>query len=217
MIKLKIAIIEDDIDLLTLIGQMCIDLNYDIFEFRTYEDFIFRYSSILPNLIITDRNLPGKNGNELIKSIKKIDPTIPIIMISGSNSTENILEALNLGADDFIAKPFHAEVLAIKINKILAKHIKNQEINLTLQSEIRLVKNNEIEVFLTSIEYKIFELLFENINDFVTRDLLHQQNNSRSLDVHINKLRKKIKELNLEIETIRSSGYRLKKKNLVKQ
>ncbi len=214
MEKQRIAIIEDEIELLQLLGSMCTDLNFESHEFRTYEDFIFKFSSIEPHLIITDRNLPGTNGNELIRSIRKIDSKIPIIMISGSNSSENIVDALKLGADDFISKPFHPDILTLKINKILAQNLNLANQDLIVKKENRIIKVGDQEVFLTNLEFKIFEQLYNNIDEFVNRENLLEQDHSRSLDVHINKIRKKIAPLNYVIETIRSAGYRLKKNSL---
>jgi DNA-binding response OmpR family regulator len=207
--KHRIAIIEDEIELLELLGSLCKDLGFESFEYRTYEDFIFRYPTILPNLIITDRNLPGINGNELIKTIREIDNKIPIIMISGSNAPENVVNALNLGADDFISKPFHPDILVAKINKILGQT--KIESELLINSNSKVIQKDNKEVFLTNLEFKIFERLHLKINDFVPRETLMEKDNSRSLDVHINKLRKKIAEIDYSIETVRSSGYRLKK------
>ncbi len=213
MKKHTIAIIEDEIELLNMLGLMCRDLKHSSFEFRTFEDFIFKFPTINPDLIITDRNLPGSNGNVLIESIRKLDTKIPILMISGSNAQENIIEALRLGADDFISKPFHPEVLALKIAKLFNK----PNDDLYLDPSQRLVRSNELSVYLTVIEFKIFEKLYHNFESFVARDTLLQSENSRSLDVHINKLRKKLKSFNLSLETIRGTGYCLKKSEVLKQ
>lgn len=213
MEKQRIAIIEDEIELLQLLGSMCNDLNFESHEFRTCEDFIFKFSKIDPHLIITDRNLPGTNGNELIKSIRKIDAKIPIIMISGSNTSENIVDALKLGADDFISKPFHPDVLTLKINRILNQNLYPANSNLIVEKDNRILKMGDKEAFLTNIEFKIFDQLYKNIDNFVNRKNLLEQDQSRSLDVHINKIRKKIAPLDYVIETIRSAGYRLKKNN----
>jgi DNA-binding response OmpR family regulator len=203
----KIAIIEDEIELLQMLGSMCRDLNLESYEYRTYEDFIFKFSIVKPDLIITDRNLPAASGITLIEAIRKLNQTVPIIMISGSDSKENMLEALNLGASDFISKPFHPEVLGIKIRKFLQPIKKDILIDHTQ----RLITANDLSVYLTTIEFKIFDCLYKNFEKFVLREDLLSNEHSRSLDVHINKLRKKIKSFNLSIETQRGAGYCLKK------
>lgn len=203
----KIAIIEDEIELLQMLGSMCRDLNLESYEYRTFEDFIFKFSVVKPDLIITDRNLPAANGNTLVESIRKVNQTIPIIMISGSNSKENMIEALNLGANDFISKPFHPEVLALKIRKFL-QPIKKE---ILIDYSQRLITANDLSVYLTTLEFKIFECLYKNFDKFVLREDLLTNEHSRSLDVHINKLRKKIKSFDLCIETQRGAGYCLKK------
>ncbi len=206
----KVVIIEDDIELLSIIADLCKNLNCETFEFRTFEDFIYKYEAIKPDLIITDRNLPGLSGNELIKSIRSNDKKTPIVMISGSLATEDNIEALNLGANDFITKPFSFEVFLIKIKRFLNQTDDMVGDEIIFLPDQKIIKKRDIEILLTDIEWRIFEMLFKTNQNFASRDELHPDKKSRSLDVHINKLRKKISPLKLEIDTVRNKGYRLK-------
>jgi DNA-binding response OmpR family regulator len=206
----KVVIIEDDIDLLNIISDLCKKNNFDCYEFRTFEDFIYKYSHIKPDLIITDLNLPGQSGKETIKSIRLLNKRVPIIMISGSQSSDDNVEALNLGANDFIIKPFNFDVFFAKIKNLLKKPEAEPINEIYFFPDQKLIKKNKIEVSLTAIESKIFEALFKLQHNFATREELHKCDKSRSLDVHINNLRKKISLIDLEINAIRNKGYRLK-------
>lgn len=210
MKKRKVVIIEDEIDLLSIISDLCKDLDCETYEYRTYEDFIYNYEILKPDLIITDRNLPGLNGNELIKSIRITDKNVPIVMISGSLSERDNIEALTLGANDFITKPFSFEVFLIKVKRFLKLTNNITDAEIIFIPEQKIVKKGDVEISLTEIESRIFKILFNRNYNFASRNQLHNENKSRSLDVHINKLRKKISSLNLEIDTVRNKGYRLK-------
>lgn len=121
-----------------------------------------------PSLIILDVTLPDGNGFDLYKSeLSKMN--IPVIFLTACDTEENIVEVLNMGASDYITKPFRPLELIARINKILHKKtIKIKDITIDMNKMI-VTKNNEI-INLTTLEYKILNLLIENINKVVTRD-----------------------------------------------
>ena len=166
-----------------------------------------------PSLIILDVTLPDGNGFDLYKSeLSKMN--IPIIFLTACDTEENIVEVLNMGASDYITKPFRPLELIARINKILHKKtIKIKDITIDMNKMI-VTKNNEI-INLTTLEYKILNLLIENINKVVTRDRIidsiwewtGNEVNDNTITVYMKRIREK---LNSDIIiTIKGIGYRI--------
>ena len=166
-----------------------------------------------PSLIILDVTLPDGNGFDLYKSeLSKMN--IPVIFLTACDTEENIVEVLNMGASDYITKPFRPLELIARINKILHKMtIKIKDITIDMNKMI-VTKNNEI-INLTTLEYKILNLLIENINKVVTRDRIidsiwewtGNDVNDNTITVYMKRIREK---LNSDIiVTIKGIGYRI--------
>ena len=166
-----------------------------------------------PSLIILDVTLPDGNGFDLYKSeLSKMN--IPIIFLTACDTEESIVEVLNMGASDYITKPFRPLELIARINKILHKKtIKIKDITIDMNKMI-VTKNNEI-INLTTLEYKILNLLIENINKVVTRDRIidsiwewtGNDVNDNTITVYMKRIREK---LNSDIIiTIKGIGYRI--------
>ena len=166
-----------------------------------------------PSLIILDVTLPDGNGFDLYKSeLSKMN--IPVIFLTACDTEENIVEVLNMGASDYITKPFRPLELIARINKILHKKtIKIKDITIDM-NKIIVTKNNEI-INLTTLEYKILNLLIENINKVVTRDRIidsiwewtGNDVNDNTITVYMKRIREK---LNSDIIiTIKGIGYRI--------
>lgn len=166
-----------------------------------------------PSLIILDVTLPDGNGFDLYKS-KLSKMNIPVIFLTACDTEENIVEVLNMGASDYITKPFRPLELIVRINKILHKKtIKIKDITIDMNKMI-VTKNNEI-INLTTLEYKILNLLIENINKVVTRDRIidsiwewtGNDVNDNTITVYMKRIREK---LNSDIiVTIKGIGYRI--------
>lgn len=166
-----------------------------------------------PSLIILDVTLPDGNEFDLYKSeLSKMN--IPVIFLTACDTEENIVEVLNMGASDYITKPFRPLELIARINKILHKKtIKIKDITIDMNKMI-VTKNNEI-INLTTLEYKILNLLIENINKVVTRDRIidsiwewtGNDVNDNTITVYMKRIREK---LNSDIIiTIKGIGYRI--------
>lgn len=166
-----------------------------------------------PSLIILDVTLPDGNGFDLYKSeLSKMN--IPVIFLTACDIEENIVEVLNMGTSDYITKPFRPLELIARINKILHKKtIKIKDITIDMNKMI-VTKNNEI-INLTTLEYKILNLLIENINKVVTRDRIidsiwewtGNDVNDNTITVYMKRIREK---LNSDIiVTIKGIGYRI--------
>ena len=167
------------------------------------------------DLIILDITLPDGNGYDLCKKIKEISNT-PCLFLSAKDEEEDIVKGLELGAEDYITKPFGTKELLIRIDKILKRSIKQKiimvnNIKVDLDKAKVFVDNQLIN--LTATEYKIIHLLFTNLNRIVTRETLtnliwdaHDNYvNDNTLTVNIKRIREKLG--NELIKTIKGLGY----------
>ena len=173
------------------------------------------------DLLLLDFHLPNIDGFELFKRIRKTHKNLPIIFITGDPSEETMINALNLGAVDFLRKPVSIPELVARIkNKIstTSKQINQEESiikidNFSLFCDMQLAQVDDKKVPLTPIEFKLIQLLAKNPNKIFSRDYItgllwpdvHVQN--QNIDTHLSNLRKKLKPFSKNIKTIKSRGY----------
>jgi DNA-binding response OmpR family regulator len=177
------------------------------------------------DLIILDLMLPQKSGLEICQEIREQKITTPIIMLTAQSGAEDVILGLNIGADDYLAKPFSFEVLLARIRAILRrpKNAITKELvagNLTLDPQKRKVTSNGNVINLTLKEFSLLEYLMRNPNVVLSREQIlsnvwdfSYDSFANVVDVHITNIRKKIGEKNGKIiETIRGIGYRINSK-----
>lgn len=177
------------------------------------------------DVIVLDVMLPYKDGLQVLKELRENEIATPIIMLTAKSSVEDKILGLNLGADDYLPKPFSTEELLARINalsrrkdtKIVSNEIKIKNLTL-LPSECSVKVGNEV-VKLKMKELQIVEMLMNNYNRTITRDQLldkiwgfEKEVEDNTIEAHVCYLRKKInfKEAGLTLETIRGIGYVLK-------
>ena len=169
-----------------------------------------------PSLIILDVTLPDGNGFDLYKDYIK-DMEIPVIFLTVRDSEEDIVNALDMGASDYLTKPFRTGELIARINKILNKKtISVSDITFDL-NRMCVYKNNEM-INLTTLEIKILGLLFSNINKVVTRDKIIESIwewtgndvNDNTVTVYMKRIREKL-DTDIII-TLKGIGYRIDEK-----
>ena len=172
------------------------------------------------DLIILDVMLPDTSGLDFFKDVIKDRINTPVIFLSALSDVEDRVTGLELGANDYMGKPFDSRELLLKIKKNLSK---SQALNIVKFSEYSLFDLKEEKLFyknsrikLSSNEIKILKLLINNSNQFLTRDLLNNELGldylSRSGDMQISRLRQKLKnecELNDIIRSIHGKGYKI--------
>lgn len=180
------------------------------------------------DLIILDIMLPGINGLELCKIIKNEKPNVPIIMLTALGSTENVVNGLDNGADDYLIKPFKFAELFARIRMLLRRYsgvvMNDQMINigdLQINLTAKTVKRNQIDIILTATEYRLLEFMAKNKSKILSRiDILESvwdidfNLGTNVVDVYVNYLRKKI-DKNSETKLIHTAvglGYVLKEK-----
>ncbi|WP_206078728.1 response regulator transcription factor [Mesorhizobium camelthorni] len=177
--------------------------------------------------IIVDINLPDGNGIEILRSIRR-KTNVPLILISGGGTADSRADAIDLGADDYVMKPFHTRELQARITRLAAQRPKlrpetrREQVFLgpvccDLQKRIMSYKGNEVT--LTDAETRIVEVLYAYRNrncskSFIYKNAFFREYNSidKTLDVYVSRLRKKLKLLSEEsadcIQTVRGFGYR---------
>ena len=177
-------------------------------------------SNNIYNLIILDISLPDGSGFDLCKYIKS-NYNIPIIFLTAKDEEQDVVQGFDLGADDYIIKPFRTRELISRANNILRIY-NNIQTNIITSSNIKIdldaqrVYKNDDEIVLTALEYKILALLFTNINQTVSRekildkiwDIAGNYVNDNTLTVYIKRIRAKLSPNDI-IKTIKGIGYRI--------
>lgn len=177
-------------------------------------------SNNIYNLIILDISLPDGSGFDLCKYIKS-NYNIPIIFLTAKDEEQDVVQGFDLGADDYIIKPFRTRELISRANNILRRY-NNIQTNIIRSSNIKIdldaqrVYKNDDEIVLTALEYKILALLFTNINQTVSRekildkiwDIAGNYVNDNTLTVYIKRIRAKLSPNDI-IKTIKGIGYRI--------
>ncbi|MFS0857491.1 response regulator transcription factor [Paenibacillus taichungensis] len=219
----KIMLIEDDESLFSEIKERLSQWSYDVYGVQDFGKVMQEYSAIQPQLVIIDIQLPQYDGFHWCRMIRA-HSNVPIIFLSSRDHPTDMVMSMHLGADDFIQKPFHFDVLIAKIQAILRRvynyNTERIELRTWRGATIEYVKNtltydNE-SVLLTKNEMFILKVLVEHKNQIVTREDLirslwdHEHFVSdNTLTVNVNRLRKKLEPLELDgyIETKVGQGY----------
>ena len=216
--------VEDDAALQELY-EYSLENEFDCFCFDDGESFFHELEKNMPDLILLDIMLPGDDGFIIISDLKKDKKFahIPVIMVSAKGEEVSKVKGLNLGADDYIEKPFSVLELIARIKANLRKYNKAEKDSLEYKDiTINFTKHriviNGLQMHTTLKEYNLLSLLCENAEKVQEREIIFSEvwgdgfiGESRTLDIHIKELRKKLLEAKSEtsIETIRGVGYML--------
>ena len=224
---MKILIIEDNIDINNLLRDILIKENYEVRQCFTAMEALLQKDLEEFDLMILDLMMPVKSGEEFIKEIRDKSISIPIIVISAKIDVDSRVNVLNIGADDFIKKPFEKEDVLARIQANIRRYREFSKINSSLnyknlkynkQMENFTINGNELQ--LTKTELNILKLFIEKQNRIFTKKNLYEavwQDNfaadEDTINVHISNIRNKIKKFDSEeyIETVWGIGYRLRK------
>lgn len=222
---MNLLIVEDDITIRQGLKFYLEQENFNVMSVEFASDAIKTISNNHVDLILLDVNLPDMDGFELFKEIKKIKD-IPIIFLTANDLEVSIVRGLDMGADDYITKPFKARELVSRIKNVLRRVNNNQDNNLIKIRDIvidlkqaKVFKNN-VDVMLTALEYKILITLALNPNTVFTRekiladiwDVNEDYVNDNTLTVYIKRIREKIEDdiTNPKIIlTVRGIGYKI--------
>lgn len=221
---MKILIVEDDDTIRLGLKYYLEQEQFAVIEASTIKTTINMISEETPDLILLDLNLPDGNGFDLFEQIKKIKD-IPVIFLTANDLEISIVRGLDMGADDYITKPFKARELISRIKNVLRRKNNNQSSiikvgNVTIDLKQAKVFKNGIDVMLTALEYKILLILALNPNTVFTRekiladiwDVNEEYVNDNTLTVYIKRIREKIEDDHNSpriIQTVRGIGYKV--------
>lgn len=221
----KIYIVEDESQITDSLSNYLNRWDFDVFVTSNFQKITEEVNDYQPDLILLDISLPFYNGFYWCTEIRK-QFNIPIIFLSSASDKMNIMMAMNLGADDFIAKPFDLEILVAKIMAILRRGLQDTGSNYNQYEEFILdlnkveVKNEKECISLTVNEMKILSLLFQQPEKLISKErimekLWENENfiDANTLAVNIARLRRKVADIGLDqyILTKKGKGYLLSK------
>ena len=225
----KIYIVEDEPDIRETISYNFSQEGFKVHEFSDAESCLKKIEIQKPDLLILDLMLPGMSGLDLCKYIRSKNELnmISIIMLTAKSEEVDRILGFELGADDYVTKPFSIRELILRVKVILKKNteiahmselIEFGPISLNLDAHEVIVENNEIN--LTTLEFKLLKHLIERKGRVQTRDQLlgdvwgySSEVTTRTVDTHIKRLREKLGNVGKYIQTIRGVGYRLNNQN----
>lgn len=219
-----ILIIEDDKDINEMLTKLLTNNNYNVLNAYSGTEGVLVHNDNI-DLILLDLMLPGKNGEEIIRELKNKN-NVSVIVMSAIQDIDKKVDLFDLGANDYITKPFHNDELLARI-KVQLRDKNNTISNILKFKDVELnkvnftVNCNNKEVAFTKKEFELLKLLMENENQTLTKSMIfdsiwNDENSAddNTLNVHISKIKNKLKECNPDeeyIETVWSIGYRLKK------
>ncbi|CBL45848.1 Phosphatase regulon transcriptional regulatory protein [gamma proteobacterium HdN1] len=224
--KANILIVDDEIAICELLTLALEQAGFTVQAAYDGKEAWIKLAEQAPDLLLLDWMLPGTSGIELARRIRQTDNlrTLPIIMLSAKSEEDNKITGLEIGADDYITKPFSTRELISRIKALLRRRapdrLEQQLVHgeLTLDVISQRVHTKSGEISLGPIEFKLLEFFLRNPNRVFSREqLLNRVWGStvyiedRTVDVHILRLRKSLNKAELPpmIETVRGSGYRL--------
>ncbi|HZK00380.1 MAG TPA: response regulator transcription factor [Tissierellaceae bacterium] len=220
----KIYCIEDDESIRELIVYALNTSGFEGYGFEDSVDFYRELDKSLPDLILLDIMLPGDDGLTILDNLRKNSNTkdIPVIMLTAKSSEYDKVKGLDMGADDYMSKPFGVMELISRINAVLRRsgqfnsHNLLSLDNIVIDYDKRIVRVDNEVIKLTYKEFELLYYLIKNQNIVLTREMIMNEvwgfdfeGETRTVDVHIGTLRQKLGESGKLIQTIRNVGYKV--------
>ncbi|MDK2979916.1 MAG: two-component system, OmpR family, alkaline phosphatase synthesis response regulator PhoP [Chloroflexota bacterium] len=220
----RIDVVDDEASIIEFVR---IYLEKEGFKVKGFKDGKEAYEAIMadpPDLVVLDVMLPGMDGFEVCKKLRSEENQVPIIMLTAKDEEIDKIVGLELGADDYLTKPFNPRELVARIKAVLRrvtlKRQSQEEIihvgDITLDIKRREVKIDEDLIKLRTQEFELLRVLAEEPGRVFSRDQLLYlawgydfAGQTRTVDVHIAQLRRKIQTSNIQIETVTGYGYKL--------
>lgn len=219
----KIMVVEDEGVIRQLIMEELKKWQFDVFGTTNFENVFSDFSEEEPQLVLLDINLPVFDGYYWCQKIREVSK-VPIIFISSRNTNMDMIMAMNMGADDFVTKPFELDVLVAKINALLRRSYNYSEANaetlvhngLTLNVDNSTMMIHDEVIDLSKNEYRLLYILMKNNGKILSREKLlralwddERYVDDNTLTVNINRLRRKIEQAGMKdyIETKVGQGY----------
>ena len=226
MTKTKILVVEDELDILQLIAHNLKSADFDVLTAQEGYEALSVAKNHLPQLIILDLMIPGLDGFEVCKELKRSPVTkdIPVLMLTARGEEVDRIVGLELGADDYVVKPFSPRELILRVRAILHRHAPEeksitrwQRDGLAVDLDAHRLSVDNAETSLTATEFRLLAELISNVGKVLTRDTLLDKvwgyqfdGYARTVDTHIRRLRQKLGPYAQWIETVRGVGYRFR-------
>ena len=218
-----IYVVEDDKNIQEIETFALTNVGYQVQGFECAGDFYAGLEKQLPDLILLDIMLPDEDGLSIVKKLRtrKDTLTVPVIMVTAKTTEIDKVKGLDIGADDYMTKPFGVMELISRVKAMLRRSAKQEDKEkilklgkVLLDREKHAVYVNDEQVELTYKEYELLKLLMVNAGIVTTRQVILDrvwgidfEGESRTLDMHIKTLRQKLKEEGALIKTVRNVGY----------
>ena len=217
-----IYVVEDDNDILEIETFALKNSNYEVKGFSNAKDFYEAIEEKVPSLAVLDVMLPDEDGLQIVQKVRSIPKmaNLPIIMVTARTTEIDKVKGLDIGADDYLTKPFGVMELIARVKALLRrigvqedkKQLKLEEI--IMDDEKHAVFVNEKQCELTYKEYEFLKMLLENIGIVLKRESIMSRiwgtdymGETRTVDMHIKTLRQKLGEAGNHIKTVRNVGY----------
>lgn len=228
----RILVVEDEPDIAALVAYQLTREGYRVETVATGTEALAAVRREIPDLMVLDRMLPGLSGDEVLQSIKSEPSTqnLPILVVTARREQEDRIEGFELGADDYLTKPFSPRELVLRVQAILRRFqepvgesgsriLKAGPVTLNVGSHEVLLHGEELN--LTPTEFRLLESLLERKGRTQSRQQLLERAwdieshisdriQTRTVDMHVRRLRTKLGEIGDWIETVRGFGYRLR-------
>lgn len=218
---MKIFIVEDEPQIRELESYALESSGFETEGFADGTSFLHALNREIPALVLLDVMLPGESGLDILKRLRAQPDTVslPVILVTAKSSELDTVRGLDLGADDYISKPFGVMELVSRV-KARTRHQRQDSVlrygPIEVREESRSVTVAGTPTELTYKEYELLLLLLRNSGRVLTRDTLMERiwgfdysGSSRTLDMHIKTLRQKLGDAGRSIQTIRNVGYRM--------
>ena len=226
MSRLTILVVEDDTDILRLVTHNLRSSDFEVLTAQDGYDALSLAKNHLPQLVILDIMLPGLDGFEVCKELKRSPVTrkIPVLMLTARGEEVDRVVGLELGADDYVVKPFSPRELLLRVRAILRRSAPEEPVitwwqrnGLGVDLDAHRVVVDDIERNLTATEFRLLVELIRSLGKVLTRDKLLDKvwgyqfdGYARTVDTHIRRLRQKLGPYAEWIETVRGVGYRFR-------
>jgi len=217
----KALLVEDDVELSASVRDFITDF-LDVDQVYDGEEGEFAASQGIYDLIILDLMLPGKNGYDVLKSLRKQHLETPVLILTAKDGIDDKLHGFNVGADDYLTKPFHREELIARIKALLKRsgHFYQENVltidQLSINLQNRSVTVVDDEIRLNGKEFDLLVYLVENQNTIITKEQIFDrlwgfdsETSITVVEVYMSNLRKKLKPYQADkmIKTLRNVGY----------
>ena len=219
-----VLVVEDDVDIREMLAFSLEKAGYAVVQTEDAELALEKLGTLLPDIMLVDWMLPGMNGPDFVRRIRRDDLTrnIPVIMLTARSEEADVLKGFDTGVDDFLTKPFSPKELLARMKSLLRRSsndedgsLKVKDMLLDLQAHRLSVAGESVEIGPT--EYKLLEFFMQHLDRVYSReqllDLVWGRNvyvEERTVDVHILRLRKLLSPYGYDklVQTVRGSGYR---------